>query len=112
MMIATCYWSTCSFAGGFCLPLPAAGLVVTPLVAYVGPGAGLTMLGSLFAVTCVILLALLGPLIYPLRWFRSWLRRRGARRALGSFAHASEVALRTSCHSRPCVSTVDQRVRV
>jgi hypothetical protein len=46
------------------------------LLSYVGPGAGLSMLSALFAVACVILLALFGPLLYPIRWLRRWLRPR------------------------------------
>lgn len=46
------------------------------LFAYVGPGAGLGMLGALFAVFAVILLALLGPILYPIRLFLRWYRRR------------------------------------
>ena len=59
-----------------CLPDPGG------LLGYVGPGAGLTMLGSLFAVACVLLLALLGPILYPIRLLRSVLRRRKAQRAI------------------------------
>lgn len=46
-----------------------------PLVAYVGPGAGLSMLGALIAVICVILLALLGPILYPIKLFLAWRRK-------------------------------------
>lgn len=42
------------------------------LLAYVGPGAGLTMLGALFAVVTVLVLAVLAPLLYPIRW--AWRR--------------------------------------
>ncbi len=38
------------------------------LLAYVGPGAGLSMLGALFAVVTVLVLAVLAPLLYPIRW--------------------------------------------
>jgi hypothetical protein len=64
----------------FAWPAGAAGTI-----AYVGPGAGLSMLGALFAVTCVILLALLGLILYPIRLLRSILRHRKTQRAaLGS----------------------------
>jgi len=43
---------------------------------YVGPGAGLSMIGALLAVTFVIILALLGPILYPIRILRRWLRNR------------------------------------
>ena len=39
----------------------------TPALAYLGPGAGLGMLGSLFAVIGAVLLAILGLLILPVR---------------------------------------------
>jgi len=35
--------------------------------AYIGPGAGLGMMGSLFAIGVVALLVLLGLIIYPIR---------------------------------------------
>ncbi len=57
------------------------------IFAYVGPGAGLSMLGALFAVACVILLALLGPILYPIRLIRTMLRRHRQRQselAMGS----------------------------
>jgi hypothetical protein len=47
-----------------------------PVFGYVGPGAGLSMLGALFAVMCVVFLALLGPILYPIRLFLTWRRKR------------------------------------
>lgn len=38
------------------------------VLAYVGPGAGLSMLGALFAVIAVLILAAVAPLLYPIRW--------------------------------------------
>ncbi|NLS93283.1 MAG: hypothetical protein GXX96_14095 [Planctomycetaceae bacterium] len=64
------------WASAACLPEPGG------LLGYVGPGAGLSMLGSLFAVACVLLLALLGPILYTIRLLRSMLRRRRAQRAI------------------------------
>ena len=46
---------------------------------YIGPGAGLSMLPALFAVACVVLLALLGPILYPIYLFRVWRRARRER---------------------------------
>lgn len=46
------------------------------LLAYVGPGAGLTMIGALLAVGGVILLALAAPLLYPIRIIRQRLKQR------------------------------------
>ncbi|MFN7877532.1 MAG: hypothetical protein ACK5PB_19585 [Pirellula sp.] len=45
-------------------------------LAYVGPGAGLSMIGALLAVVCVIGLALIGPILYPIRMFRRWAKSR------------------------------------
>jgi hypothetical protein len=47
----------------FCAAMLAAG----PALAYMGPGAGLGMLGSLVAVIGAVILAILGILILPLR---------------------------------------------
>jgi hypothetical protein len=44
-------------------------------VAYVGPGAGLTMLGALLAVVIVILMALLSPIYFLIVICRRWIRR-------------------------------------
>ena len=57
------------------------GLFVVPvhageLLGYVGPGAGLTMIGALLAVIAVIFVGLLGPILYPIRMFRRWYCRR------------------------------------
>ena len=49
-------------------------------LAYVGPGAGLTMLGALLAVACVLLLAVLSPLFYLFQIVRWWLRSRPRKR--------------------------------
>jgi hypothetical protein len=38
-----------------------------PLLAYIGPGAGLGFLGSLFAVLTVLFLGLVGLVLYPLK---------------------------------------------
>lgn len=43
---------------------------------YVGPGAGLGMLGALLAVVSLILLGLLAPFVYSVRLLRKWLRSR------------------------------------
>ncbi len=45
-------------------------------VAYVGPGAGLSMLGALAAVIGVVGLGLLGPLLYPLVLLKRWYHQR------------------------------------
>jgi hypothetical protein len=60
----------------------ALGLVLfaTPAFAYIGPGAGITMLGALWGVVAAVVLALAAVLMWPLRMlFRR--RRKGARAA-------------------------------
>lgn len=46
---------------------------------YVGPGAGLSMIGALLAVLAILALALIGPILYPIKLFRSWLKQRRLR---------------------------------
>jgi len=53
------------------LPAEAAGVL-----GYVGPGAGLSMLGALLAVVGIVALGLLGLILYPIRVIRRWYRRR------------------------------------
>ncbi len=74
-MSAILYLLPSSVAGGLLHTLVAWPTETSAIFAYVGPGAGLSMLGALFAVACVILLALLGPILYPIRLVRSMLRR-------------------------------------
>lgn len=57
------------------LSAPRAAWASAPL-AYVGPGAGLSMLGALAAVMGVIGLGLLGPLLYPVVLLKRWYHRR------------------------------------
>jgi hypothetical protein len=47
---------------------------MTALLAYVGPGAGLSFLGSLLAVVVVIAIGLLGLVVYPLKLVLAWYR--------------------------------------
>jgi len=49
------------------------------LIGYVGPGAGLSMMGSLLAVVCVLFVALLGLIMYPVCLVQSLIRRRRQR---------------------------------
>ena len=59
------------------VPLIATAVVLqaNPALAYVGPGAGLTMLGALWAVIAAVALVLVGIVIWPVRIH---LRRRKA----------------------------------
>lgn len=58
---------------GFCGLMASAGSAA----AYLGPGAGLGMLSSLFAVLGVVLLALLGAILFPIRMLLKFIRKRG-----------------------------------
>lgn len=51
--------------------------VFSAAYAYVGPGAGITMLGALWAVILAVILAIGGILLWPIRAFL--LRRRSAK---------------------------------
>jgi hypothetical protein len=55
----------------FCALLVAA----TPALAYMGPGAGLGMLGSLFALIGAALVALFGLIVLPVRMLMKRLRK-------------------------------------
>ena len=57
-------------------------LVILPDTAwaYLGPGAGLGMVGSLVAVVVGILVAIAGVLLYPLRLYRKWRKEKAAKR--------------------------------
>ena len=57
-------------------------LAVVPLAAqaYVGPGAGVGMIGSLLAVLGAVLLAIVGLVLWPLRMIRKrWHAKRGSK---------------------------------
>jgi len=57
------------------LLLASFALYPTTAQAYVGPGAGLTMIGSAIALIVVILVALAGLIIWPIRALRQ--RKKG-----------------------------------
>lgn len=52
-------------------------LYTTPALAYVGPGAGLTAIGTMIAVIAALVLAVIGFVWYPLK--RVMRRKRAAR---------------------------------
>ncbi|MGH6899168.1 MAG: hypothetical protein ACREJ5_21895 [Geminicoccaceae bacterium] len=55
-------------------------LLATPAFAYIGPGAGITVLGALWGVVVAVVLAVVALVLWPLRvLFRR--RRKGARPA-------------------------------
>jgi hypothetical protein len=55
-------------------------MLVTPAFAYVGPGAGLSMIGSAIALIVVVLVAMAGLIIWPVRA----MQRRKKKKAEGS----------------------------
>lgn len=57
-------------------------MLPTPASAYVGPGAGLTVIGSLVAVVAAVLIALVGLVLFPIRLALKKLR--GGRGATGA----------------------------
>jgi uncharacterized membrane protein len=67
-------------------------LVAGPALAYVGPGAGITMLGALWSVLVAILLALGAVFYLPIR---TMLRRRRRRRP-DAVKHAPAIEGETS----------------
>lgn len=79
-------------AGG--LALLAASAAATPALAYIGPGAGITMLGALWGVVVALVLALGAVLFWPVR---ALLRRRSGRpAAVGSAAVPRDAAAATT----------------
>jgi hypothetical protein len=55
-----------------------AGCVVEPASAYVGPGAGLALIGSVVAVGAAVLIAVVALVLFPLRMAIKAARRRSA----------------------------------
>lgn len=51
-------------------------LFAVPAAAYIGPGAGVSFFGSLWAILVGILISLVAILAWPVRWFWRRLRRR------------------------------------
>lgn len=49
---------------------------MTTLLGYIGPGAGLGLIGSLLAILAMTGFGLLGLVLYPLRLLLSWYRKR------------------------------------
>ncbi|TDR44899.1 hypothetical protein DFR29_10582 [Tahibacter aquaticus] len=50
--------------------------VAMPASAYIGPGAGVSFFGSLWAILVGIVISLIAVLAWPVRWFWRRLRRR------------------------------------
>jgi hypothetical protein len=64
-------------------------LFATPAFAYIGPGAGITVLGALWGVVVAVVLALAAVVLWPLRLL---LRRRRHKPALGAEVEAAVSA--------------------
>lgn len=56
---------------------PAVSWGGTGTLAYIGPGPGLGLIGSLLAVLAAVVLGMLGLVLYPLRLYRQWRRGKG-----------------------------------
>ncbi len=72
----------------FCLAVAAA----TPAQAYIGPGAGITMLGALWGVVVAVALALGAVLFWPIRVLLRRARRRPSTAPAATPATASTTA--------------------
>jgi hypothetical protein len=71
----------------------ALSLWATPAVAYIGPGAGITVLGALWGVIVAIVLAVVAVILWPLRLL--------FRRRRHKSAHSADVAAAASTSDRP-----------
>ena len=98
---------SCSALGGMST-LWEHGAGLAGLLGYIGPGAGLSMMGALAAVACVILLALLGPLLIPIRLVYSLLRRRRERIAKEAAPPSSHPAEPVTASAELCCSFGDR----
>ena len=74
-----------------------AGLLLSPTaaIAYVGPGAGLTMLGSLWGLILAIVFVVFGLLILPLKIMRNRMKKKAAD-AVADSEEQQEMASGTS----------------
>lgn len=71
---------------------PANAWETTVSIAYIGPGPGLGLIGSLLAVLVAILLGFLGLVLYPLRLLRKWRRDRATSTGNDGAAGAGSVS--------------------
>ena len=81
------------------LPL---ALASAPALAYVGPGAGLGVVGTLFGIVAALVLATFGLLWYPLK--RAFARR-------GAASAPAESAVRPNPQDAPPTGTADRAAR-
>jgi hypothetical protein len=64
----------------------------TPALAYIGPGAGITMLGALWAVIVAVAVAIGAVLFWPIRLLIRRMRSKPADHVVASNAQASDTA--------------------
>jgi hypothetical protein len=79
-----------------------AGLLLSPTaaIAYVGPGAGLTMLGSLWGLILAIVFVVFGLLILPFKIISNRLKKKAAD-AVADSEKQQEMAAGTSAEQNP-----------
>jgi hypothetical protein len=79
-----------------------AGLLLSPTaaIAYVGPGAGLTMLGSLWGLILAIVFVVFGLLILPFKIMRNRMKKKAAD-AVADSEKQQEMAAGTSAEQNP-----------
>ncbi|MFN0055444.1 MAG: hypothetical protein ACKV0T_25130 [Planctomycetales bacterium] len=75
-------------------------------LAYVGPGAGLGMIGSLLAVVAAILLGIFGLLLYPIKLLLKMKRERAASQASPSIPAVMETPATAAVESSSSPTTV------
>ncbi len=83
------------------LPVVAAGLLATPAQAYIGPGVGLGVIGTVFGIVATLALAVFGFLWYPMK--RLMAKRRGKAAQVSGTASAAGTtpATGTSAATEP-----------
>lgn len=70
--------------------------IATPLMAYIGPGAGISVLGSLLGILATILIAIGAIIFWPVRKFLK--RRKAGASAVGAEASETVEADSSSSH--------------
>ncbi len=60
-----------------CLELLFLYIISKPAYAYIGPGAGLGMLGSIIALVVAIFVAIFGIIFYPVKLLLNFFKKRG-----------------------------------
>jgi hypothetical protein len=84
----------------------AASAAATPALAYIGPGAGITMLGALWGVVAAVALALGAVLFWPVR---ALLRRRGRPAAAAAATRGDDDGAATAAAAAPAAGAAAPR---